>query len=255
METLKIALVQTNLVWEEIEQNLSNLDDMLWSADADVIILPEMFTTGFSNEAKKLAVKMDSAPVQWMHDLACRLGSLLMGSMIIEEEGKYYNRLLCAFPDGSMQHYDKRHLFSLMHEDDYYTAGRERLIFDYKGWKIFPLVCYDLRFPVWSRNVEMADLMIFVANWPEKRQKHWNLLLNARAVENQCYVAGVNRIGEDGGGIPHNGMSAVYDFWGNEQLSAKDLQGVFTVELSKEKIEEHRERFGFWRDRDNFKVL
>ncbi len=255
METLKIALVQTNLVWEDIEQNLSDLDEMLWAADADVIVLPEMFTTGFSNDSEKLAVTMNSEPVQWMHDLACRLGSLLIGSMIIAEDGKYYNRLICAFPDGSMQHYDKRHLFSLMHEDEHYTAGQERLIVEYRGWKIFPLVCYDLRFPVWARNVEMAELMIFVANWPEKRQKHWNLLLNARAVENQCYVAGVNRIGEDGEGVPHNGMSAVYDFWGNELISAKDLRGVFTVELSKAKIEEHRERFGFWRDRDNFNIL
>lgn len=254
MEHLKVALVQTNLIWEDIDANLSQLDDMLWAADADVIILPEMFTTGFSNNAEKLAVKMDSDPVMWMHDLACRLGSLLMGSMIIEENNQYYNRLICAFPDGSMQTYDKRHLFSLMQEQNYYTAGQERLIVEYKGWKIFPLICYDLRFPVWSRNVEMADMMIFVANWPEKRQKHWNLLLNARAVENQCYVVGVNRIGEDGGGVPHNGYSAVYDFWGNEQFSAKDLQGVFTITLSKSAIDQHRERFGFWRDRDTFEI-
>lgn len=254
MDTLTIALVQSDLIWEDIEANLEQFDDSLWAADADVIILPEMFTTGFTNDAERLAVTMDSKPVMWMHDLACRLGSLLMGSMIIEECGKFYNRLICAFPDGNINTYDKRHLFSLMKEDEYYTAGNQQLIFEYKGWKIFPLICYDLRFPVWTRNVEMADLMIFVANWPEKRQKHWNLLLNARAVENQCYVAGVNRIGEDGGGVPHNGYSAVYDFWGNEIFSAKDLQGVFTTTLSKSSLVEHRERFGFWRDRDTFEI-
>lgn len=254
METLKVALVQMDIVWEDITQNLNQLDEMLWDADADIIVLPEMFTTGFSNASEKLAVKMNSEPVQWMHDLACRLGSLLMGSMIIEEEGRYYNRLICAFPDGELKTYDKKHLFSLVRENEHYTAGNEKLVFDFKGWKIFPLICYDLRFPVWNRNVEMAELMIYVANWPEKRQHHWNLLLNARAVENQCYIAGVNRIGQDGNDIPHNGMSTVYDFWGNEVFSAKDLQGVFTVELSKAKIEEHRERFGFWRDRDNFEI-
>lgn len=252
LEQLEVALVQSDLIWEDIEGNLSQFDDMLWDADADVIILPEMFTTGFSTRSEALATDMDGASVQWMHDLACRLGSLMMGSMIIREDGQYFNRLICAHPDGSLEYYDKRHLFSLVNEQNFFSAGSSHLIVDYNGWKIAPYICYDLRFPVWTRNVEQADLMVFVASWPEKRQKHWNLLLNARAVENQCYVAGVNRVGLDDAGITHNGMSAVYDYWGNEQLSAGDSQGVFKTKLSKAKLHEHRERFGFWRDSDKF---
>ncbi|HZH68662.1 MAG TPA: amidohydrolase [Chitinophagales bacterium] len=254
MDNLEIAIVQSDLIWEDIEGNLSNFDQLLWDADADVIVLPEMFTTGFTNQSNQLAVPMDGAPVEWMHDLACRLGSLLMGSMIIEEGGHYYNRLICAFPDGSLQYYDKRHLFSLAHEDQYFTAGKEHLLIDYNGWKIFPLICYDLRFPVWSRNIELADLMVFVASWPEKRQSHWDVLLKARAIENQCYVAGVNRVGEDKDGIVYSGSSAVYDFWGNDLVLAGDLEGVFKTVLSKPKLQEHRDRFGFWRDRDKFTI-
>jgi len=253
---LRVALVQSDLVWENIPANLEAFDRQLSgiTSPADMVILPEMFTTGFTNNAPQLAVKMDGAAVEWMRQHARRMDALVMGSMIIEEAGSYYNRLIAAFPDGELLTYDKRHLFSLMHEQDHYSAGRSRLIFEYKGWKIFPLICYDLRFPVWSRNVELADLMIYVANWPEKRQFHWNLLLNARAVENQCYVAGVNRIGEDGGGVPHNGHSAVYDFWGNELVSAKNLQTVVSVTLSRPALDEHRSRFGFWKDSDTFEI-
>ncbi len=253
-ENLEVALVQSELLWEDIETNLSNFEDMLWDADADVIILPEMFTTGFTNNSKEYGVTMDSTPVMWMHDLACRLGSLLMGTMIIRDGNNFYNRMLCAFPDGSIKFYDKRHLFSLVGENQFYTAGEKHLLFDYLGWKITPFVCYDLRFPVWIRGVEEVDLMIFSANWPQKRHRHWNLLLTARAIENQCYAAGVNRIGLDGGGVSHNGMSAVYDFWGNEMVSAGDSKGVFKTVLSKSKLDEHRMRFGFWRDRDKFTV-
>ncbi|MCO5231377.1 MAG: amidohydrolase [Chitinophagales bacterium] len=255
MKDLKIALVQMDIVWEDREANLNQLDDMLWDADADIIVLPEMFTTGFSNNSKELAVTMDSMEVMWMHDLACRLGSLMIGSMIIEESGKYYNRLICAFPDGEILTYDKRHLFSLVDEDKYYTKGTNRLIIEYKGWKIFPLICYDLRFPVWSRNVEMAEVMIYVANWPEKRQAHWNHLLKCRAIENQSYVVGVNRVGLDAHQNTHIGGSAVYDYWGEEQLNAGDKQGVFIVNLSKDSISQHRERYGFWRDKDKFEIL
>lgn len=254
MENLRISLVQSNLYWEDIDKNLQQFSELTEDVQTDVLVLPEMFTTGFTNASEKMAVPMDSTPVEWMKDLSKKLDALVIGSMIIVEDEKYYNRLIAAFSDGSIQTYNKRHLFSLVNENDFYTAGTEKTIVHYKNWKISPLVCYDLRFPAWCRNTEMEEVLIFVANWPEKRQKHWNLLLNARAIENQSYVIGVNRIGEDGNGIPHNGMSAGYDFWGNEIVLAKDLQGVFTVELSKKNLKEHRERFGFWKDRDTFEI-
>ena len=252
MKKLKIALVQPDTVWENIEGNLSQLDDMLWDSDADVIVLPEMFTTGFSQRARQMAVSMNSLPVEWMHDLACRLGSLLMGSMIIEEKGKYFNRLLVAFPDGEMKFYDKKHLFSLSDENKIYTAGKERLVFDFEGWKIAGYICYDLRFPAWTRNVEQADLMVFSANWPQKRMSHWEALLKARAIENQCYVAGVNRVGQSPDGVEYNGMSKVYNYWGDELVNAQRNKGVIQVELSKELLTENREHYGFWKDMDKF---
>lgn len=254
MEKLKISLVQSDLYWEDIEKNLQHFTELTQDIETDVLVFPEMFTTGFTNASEQLAVQMDSLPIKWMQELSNKLDALLIGSMIIEENGHYYNRLLAAFPDGNLQTYDKRHLFSLVGENDFYAAGAEKLVINYKGWKISPLICYDLRFPAWCRNTEMEEIIIFIANWPEKRQKHWNLLLNARAIENQSYVVGVNRIGEDGSGIPHNGMSAVYDFWGNEIILANDLLGVFTTEVSKIKLKEHRERFGFWKDRDTFEI-
>jgi len=254
MENLKISLVQSHLYWEDIEKNLEHFTELTQDIKTDVLVFPEMFTTGFTNASDQLAVKMDSNPVKWMKDLSKKMDALVMGSMIIVENGNYFNRLLAAFPDGKLQTYDKRHLFSLVNENDFYTAGTEKIIIDYKGWKISPLICYDLRFPAWCRNTEMEDVIIFVANWPEKRQKHWNLLLNARAIENQSYVVGVNRIGEDANGIPYNGRSAVYDFWGNEMILANDLQGVFTIEISKNNLKEHRQRFGFWKDRDTFEI-
>ena len=213
-----------------------------------------MFTTGFTNQSEKLGVSMDSAPVKWMQELSQKIDTLVMGSMVIVENEEYFNRMIIAFPNGELQTYDKRHLFSLVGENNYYTAGREKILIEYKDWKISPLICYDLRFPTWCRNTEMEEVLIFVANWPEKRQKHWNLLLNARSIENQCYVVGVNRIGDDGNGIPHNGMSAVYDFWGNEILLANDLLGITLVEISKNELNEHRNRFGFWKDRDTFEI-
>ena len=254
MENLKISLVQSNLYWEGIDKNLQQFSELTNDVETDVLVLPEMFTTGFTNASEQLGVKMDSSPVKWMKDLSKKMDALVIGSMIIIENRMYFNRLIAAFPDGSIQTYDKRHLFSLVNENDFYAAGTEKLVINYKGWKISPLICYDLRFPAWCRNTELEEILIFIANWPEKRQKHWNLLLNARAIENQSYVVGVNRIGEDGNGIPHNGMSAVYDFWGNEMILAKDLQGVFTTEVSKIKLKEHRNRFGFWKDRDTFEI-
>jgi predicted amidohydrolase len=254
MENLRISLVQSNLYWEDIDKNLQHFNELTQNVETDVLVLPEMFTTGFTNSSEKLAVQMDSIPVKWMQDLSIKLDALVIGSMIILENGMYYNRLIAAFPDGTLKTYDKRHLFSLVNENDFYSAGLKKTVIDYKEWKISPLICYDLRFPAWCRNTDMEEVILFVANWPEKRQKHWNLLLNARAIENQSYVVGVNRIGEDANGIPYNGRSAAYDFWGNEMILANDLQGIFTIEIFKNKLKEHRQRFGFWRDRDTFEI-
>lgn len=253
---LTITLIQNHLAWEDIPANLASFDALMAAVidPTDIIILPEMFTTGFSNNAAALAVEMESAPVEWMLQHARNKQALIMGSMIIRENDQYYNRLIAAFPDGNILTYNKRHLFSLMKEDEHYISGHQQLVFEFRGWKIFPLICYDLRFPVWCRNTEMADLMIFVANWPEKRHFHWTTLLKARAIENQCYVAGVNRIGPDNNDIPHNGESAVYDFWGKELVSAKDLQTAVSITISKSDLDEHRQRFAFWKDRDTFEI-
>ena len=253
---LTITLLQNNLVWEDIDANLRSFDEQLAGLPegSDILILPEMFTTGFSNDAEKLAVTMESHPVRWMLSNSAKRNAMMIGSMIIREDGKSFNRLICAFPDGNLLTYDKCHLLSLMRENEHYKAGEKHLVFEFRGWKLFPLICYDLRFPVWCRNTEMADLMIFVANWPEKRHYHWTTLLKARAIENQCYVAGVNRIGEDNNGIPHNGETGAYDFWGKEMVSARNLQTAVTATLSKTALMEHRERFAFWKDRDTFEI-
>ena len=253
---ISVTLLQNDLVWEDIPANLAAFDALMAAANdpTDIIVLPEMFTTGFSNNTASLAVEMESAPVEWMLQHARNKKALIMGSMIIQEGHQYYNRLIAAFPEGNILTYNKRHLFSLMNENDYYTAGDQQLVFEFRGWKIFPLICYDLRFPVWCRNTEMADLMVFVANWPEKRHFHWTTLLKARAIENQCYVAGVNRIGKDNNGIPHNGESGLYDFWGKELISAKDLLTTVSTTLSKSALNEHRERFAFWKDSDTFEI-
>ena len=256
MENLSLSIVQNDLVWENISANLSSFDRLLSEIQVptDTVVLPEMFTTGFTNHAEAMAVEMNSAPVHWMLEKASLMNALICGSMIIKESGQYFNRLICAFPDGNLAHYDKRHLFSLMHENDFYTAGNQKLIIEFRGWKITPMICYDLRFPVWCRNTEMSDLIIFVANWPEKRNFHWTTLLKARAIENQCYLAGVNRIGLDNKGNPHRGESAVYDFWGKEMALAENLLTTKTVMLSKSALTQHRERFAFWKDSDTFNI-
>jgi omega-amidase len=256
MTDLQLCLVQNDLVWEDIPANLSHFDDLLANVlpKTDIIILPEMFSTGFTNNAAELAVSMEDVPVKWMQDHARKHDAMVIGSMIISESGKYYNRLLAVFPDGDLLHYDKRHLFSLMQEQDYYQAGAHQLIFEFRGWKLFPLICYDLRFPVWCRNTEMADLMIFVANWPEKRNFHWTALLKARAIENQCYVAGVNRVGLDDKDNNFIGHSGVYDFWGKTAVSAGHLSGLTHINLPKTELEAHRKRYTFWKDRDTFEI-
>lgn len=254
-EKLKIAILQVNLKWEDARENRSLFTKEIeaLSDEVELIVLPEMFTTGFSMNAKVLAEETDGATLQWMREMAKQKKSAITGSVIIEENGQYYNRLFFVFPDGSYKKYDKRHTFTLAGEDKTYSAGKERLIVEYKGWKICPLICYDLRFPVWARNTEDYDLLIYVANWPKKRVAAWDALLKARAIENMAYCIGVNRVGIDGDGYEYNGHSAVYDCLG-KILTEENAEEPFVKELSlnKEQLQKTRHQLKFLQDRDEF---
>lgn len=260
-ETLKVTTVQTSLFWEDVAKNLAHFSALVKDVEGtDIIILPEMFTTGFSMQAEDLAKQNAGVVSDWLKQLAAEKKAVVMGSTITEDAGKYYNRLHVALPDGQLLHYNKRHLFSLSDEHKHYTGGTEKLIFEYKGWKICPLVCYDLRFPVWSRNRKTEagydyDLLIYVANWPERRNHAWKSLLPARAIENQAYVAGVNRIGDDGGNIHHSGDTAVYDFKGELLSTTKpEEEKVETVELNRHDLDAFRRAYAFVADGDNFEI-
>lgn len=231
-----------------------------------VVILPEMFSTGFSMKPETLAETMDGETVQWMKRVAAEKKVILTGSVIISQaaqngQNEYYNRSIWMLPNGEYGYYNKRHLFAYAEEDKHYTAGIERFIASVNGWKINLQVCYDLRFPVWARQQFDAeknfeyDALIYVANWPEKRNTAWKALLQARAIENQCYVIGVNRIGEDGNGIYHSGDSMVIDPLGEILYHKKDEEDIFTITLEKKNLNEIRERFQFWRDADEFQIL
>lgn len=212
-ESLSLALVQADLAWENPEKNHKNLENQCASVDTetDLIILPEMFPTGFSMESEKLAQPPAGKSFQWMKKLAREKNSAVTGSIITKEKGEHFNRLYFVYPDGHYKTYDKKHLFTYAGEHHYYSPGKERIIVEYKGWRICPLICYDLRFPVWTRNTADFDLQIFVACWPAKRSHSWDSLLKARAIENLAYVAGVNRVGTDGNDLDYNGHSAIYN--------------------------------------------
>lgn len=251
---MKITLIQTALIWEDAEANRRNITEKINAIGeaTDLIIVPEMFSTGFTMNPEPVAETMDGPTVKWMIDIAKNCNCAVTGSLVIKESGKYYNRLLFVFPDGSYQTYDKRHLFSLAEEDKYYTPGTEKLIVEYKGWKICPLVCYDLRFPVFARNTEDYDLLLYVANWPTARVVAWDALLKARAIENMCYVAGVNRIGRDENGHEYPGSSQVIDMLGAEIYNADGKDDVTSITLSKSELQEARSKYGFLQDRDAF---
>ena len=253
MQDINITLVQTELFWENIPANLALFDTWLESVpdDTDLLVLPEMFTTGFSMNASALAQKMDGPAVEWMHEASRRKQTDITGSMIIEEGGDYLNRLIWVRPGGELRYYDKRHLFRMAGEEKVYRAGNEQLTIDLLGWKIRPFVCYDLRFPVWTRNMDNDyDVAVFVANWPAQRSDHWRALLAARAIENQSYVIGVNRVGEDGNGRAFNGDSSVFDPGGGAVVEMGNVSGTRTVLLSAEVIKTYRESFPAWMDAD-----
>ena len=254
-EKLKITIIQSELHWENAEANRVMFSGKIQNieGETDLIILPEMFTTGFSMNAKNLAEENNGETLQWMISEAQKKNCAIMGSVIISENDKFYNRLFFVFPNGSFQKYDKKHTFTLAKENETYSAGKERLIIDYKGWKICPLVCYDLRFPVWARNTEDYDVLIYSANWPKFLTIAWDTLLQARAIENMAYCVGVNRVGFDGNDHEYIGHSVVYDVLG-KQISTADFETEFTetIVLEKEHIESNRKHLQFLNDRDSF---
>lgn len=251
---MKISLIQTSLAWVDHEANRQNFTSKMNSVpgDADIIVLPEMFATGFTMDPERVAETMNGETVAWMRQMAALKNCAITGSIVIKENDNFYNRLLFVLPDGKIKQYDKRHLFSLAGEDKAYTAGKEKLIIDYKGWKICPLICYDLRFPVFARNIENYDLLLYVANWPQPRIHAWDTLLKARAIENMCYVAGVNRIGQDNNGHNYPGQSQAIDPLGANVLDPSTSEGVYTVTLDKEAMLEVRDKFRFLNDKDIF---
>lgn len=254
---MKIALVQTSLAWENPVENRSHLVQKIngFMEDVDLIVLPEMFSSGFTMNPQAVAETMEGETVLWLQHLAKAKNAAITGSLVIKENGNYYNRLLFVLPNGEMKTYDKRHLFALAGEHQFYTAGKDRLIVEWKGFKICPLVCYDLRFPVFSRNTEDYDLLVYVANWPKIRTNAWDILLKARAVENMCYAIGVNRIGTDASNHEYIGHSQAVDFLGDYVLEPKETEGVFVIELDKEKLLETRKKLAFLEDRDKFKII
>lgn len=267
MSSLKLTLFQTSLHWEDKEANLSMLKQKIDAIThpTHVVVLPEMFSTGFSMKPDKFAEDMNGTTVNWMRETAALKKIILTGSLIIKENENYFNRLIWMLPNGEYGFYDKRHLFAFGEEDKHYTAGTKRLIASVNGWKMNLMVCYDLRFPVWSRQTRSLqgevgsgleyDVLIYVANWPEKRNTAWKSLLRARAIENQCYVIGVNRVGNDGNAIYHSGDSMVIDPLGEILYHREHDEDVFTAELNKNHLQEVREKFQFWRDADEFEIL
>ena len=253
---LKVALIQTKLFWESPEENRNHIEAKVSAIpSADLIILPEMFTSGFTMNASSVAESMDGDTISWLKQLAKDKEAALTGSLVISENGKYYNRLVFIEPSGKITTYDKRHTFTLAGEHEVYTAGTKKIIIDYEGWKICPLICYDLRFPVWARNVEDYDLLVYVANWPKARINAWDALLKARAIENMSYCVGVNRVGLDGNNYEYTGHSGAYDVLGNRlDHISENQESTEIISLNKEHIKKYRDKLGFLDDRDDFNL-
>ncbi|WGD35581.1 amidohydrolase [Olleya sp. YS] len=254
---LNIAIIQSNLVWENPVQNKNNFTAKIQSIDntVDVIVLPEMFTSGFTMSPQSVAETMDGNTIQWMTTLAKEKSAAIVGSLVIQEGNNYYNRLVFVHPNGLIDTYNKRHTFTLAGEDKVYTKGNEKLIINYKDFKIRPLICYDLRFPVWSRITEDYDVLLYVANWPKARIQAWDTLLQARAIENMSYCVGVNRVGLDANNYEYPGHSAVYNTLGEQLTNLKpNKAGIEQVVLSKSHIESTRQKLRFLDDADAFSL-
>ena len=262
MSTLSVTLIQTDLKWEDKKANLTGFEEKIrpLKGKTQVVILPEMFSTGFSMKPKELAENMNGESVNWMKRVAAENQVILTGSLIIQEGEDYFNRLIWMLPNGQYGAYDKRHLFGYAGEDQHYSSGTKRLIASVNGWKINLQVCYDLRFPVWARQQSQEegpeyDLLVYVANWPERRRNAWMTLLQARAIENQCYVIGVNRVGDDGNKIYHSGDSMLIDPMGDILYTKKDQEAVYTASLDSERLQHVRNSLPFLKDADGFVIL
>ena len=264
--TLSVTLIQSELHWEDKKANLEMFTRKIKSIQGktELVVLPEMFTTGFSMNPKKLAETMDGETINWMKNIAAEKRVIITGSVIISEQDKFFNRMIWMLPTGEFGYYDKRHLFAYAGEDEHYTSGKKRFIASVKGWRVHLQVCYDLRFPVWSRQVLNRDheeqdveydLLIYVANWPDRRRHAWNTLLQARAIENQCFVVGVNRVGTDANGHYYSGDSLVANPLGELYYHKKDAEDIFTITLDKDEVTGIREKLPFWKDGDEFRLL
>ncbi|MEM7281650.1 MAG: amidohydrolase [Pseudomonadota bacterium] len=256
MSDLNVAIIQSELHWHDPQANRDAFDQRLTKVDSsvDLVVLPEMFTTGFTMEPQACAEVMDGPTFDWMASHARKLDACLCGSLVISDSNHYFNRLIWMRPDGSYGCYDKRHLFRMANEHHHYSAGESIEVFQHKGWNVCPLVCYDLRFPVWSRNRQNYDLCIFVANWPAPRVNAWDTLLRARAIENSTYVIGVNRIGRDNNGKDYVGHSAIIDFFGKPMVDAKSDPIVAGATLELDKLNQFREKFPVHLDADEFHI-
>ena len=253
---MKTALIQTDIVWENPTENRKILENKINSItqDIDLIILPEMFTSGFTMQPKSVSETMNGETISWLKEIAKTKNCAITGSLVIAENNNFYNRMVFVFPDGEIQHYDKKHLFTLAGEDKIYTSGNEKVVVKYNDWKICLQVCYDLRFPVFSRNTENYDLLIYVASWPKPRINAWDILLKARAVENLSYAIGVNRIGADNNNFEYIGHSQIVDELGNFIIEPTENEGVFIADLDKNKMLETRNKLNFLNDKDVFEV-
>ena len=257
-KNINISCIQTDLAWENIDQNLDHFANKLnqLPKEIEVVVLPEMFTTGFTMNASKMAEPMNGRTFLWMKEQAEKINKIIIGSIIIQENKKYYNRCLSIFPNGEYFTYDKGHLFRMEKENKDFSKGVSKTIFKHNGWRICTLICYDLRFPVWSRNQDDYDLLIYIASWPESRREVWNTLLKARAIENQAYVIGVNRIGEDGEGITYSGDTVIINPKGQIITKANDFKDeIINAEISLDELNKFRTKFPVHLDADDFKII
>lgn len=256
MRDLNLTLIQADLHWQNPAANYALYDELIDESggSSDLIVLPEMFTTGFTMNAADNFEDINGPSTDWLLATASRTGAAICGSLIIRDAEQFYNRLLWATPAGELHTYDKRHLFRMADEQEHYSAGNEKIIVTLGDWRICPLICYDLRFPVWSRNQNDYDLLLYVANWPAPRRAAWETLIPARAVENLCYAVGVNRVGKDGNGVEYVGNSMVTDFLGHPTLTTDANAGAFTTTISLDKLDRYRQKFPAWKDADAFSL-
>lgn len=255
MQNLKITIIQPDIIWENPPANLEKYSKSLKTVqDTDLIVLPEMFTSGFSMQPEKLSESMNGPSILWMKTVAAEKNASVLGSLIIKVDGNIFNRAVWVFPDGNLETYDKHHLYTMGEEHLHYSAGNRKTIVEYKGWKFCPLICYDLRFPVWARNAENYDVLIYMSNWPSPRHHVWKNLLVARAVENQSYCVGVNRTGTDGEGLNYLGNSALISPKGFADFMPEE-ESVQTFEISYSQLHEFRKSFPLLNDRDKFIII